>query len=197
MPPMQRLPTEADMHVDGGHACVNITRILHTTHIMHAGVHNTKLFAALATDADGFRRVMANMFGWDPAASVENLIQVARLHVAWENAKCRSATTAKAEAEAQVLLLPKVLPGQELMAMRKAFTLRFHKLRDEEAPARQYVEFLCDKIEKGEYRAERLEEVVDYAQTETNDLVQRWDQASGTFKPSRVAMVKPTPKDTE
>ena len=79
------------------------------------------LFANLADSRAEFRGFLRKVLKIDPDADDSHYVLVSELLVAYENAKAKTETLVKHNAERSVALLPPEVPAQDLQACRMAF----------------------------------------------------------------------------
>ena len=164
--------------------------------IFHAGVTSVPQFAAFAPDSEELRKSLKDDFELDPAAGLATKVTISRVVVAWEAAKSRAAKRAENEAECEVRQEIKPLRGSDFHVMRQNYEERWWKLDKEQAPAKAYIERICDGLEKGEPRAEPLTEVVNILEGEVDILKAVWD-AGGSIKAVRTHPTVALPRDPE
>ena len=80
--------------------------------------------------------------------------------------------------------------------MKKCFEEAYHELSDAKTPAKSYVEKKLEAVEKGEMRAEKLSDVVNYREDEASELRPVWD-VNGSLKAMKASVSVALPKDTE
>ena len=160
-----------------------------------AGIDSVKNFAALVEKVEDLRELMKVEFRIDPATSLAERVKVSNVVVAWNSAKTRAAKVAELDGEAEIRGEAKKIPMPDFVAMREAFEKQFWKLEDHEVPSKTLIEKRLDMIEKGDFKAEPLEEVLDLEVDEGNDSLPVWD--SGVYKAMRVATKIPLPSNTE
>ena len=125
-----------------------------------AGVDSVKSFAAAFKDIDDLHKTIKKELGIDPEESLSMRMKAAKVVVAWETAKGRSAKMVEMEAEAESRKEPKHVPVQDHKAMKKAFEDQHGELIDEATPSQRFMEKRIDMIEKCEWKAEVLSEVL-------------------------------------
>ena len=165
-------------------------------HMIFHGIKSVKVFSQIASSPVELKELLKTEFGLE-ATHMEKRVTLAAILVSWEAARCRAAKVAEQEAEAELMRKPKIIPSGDFAAMRRALEEIEGKLEDQHCPALAYIEMLSKRIERGEYRPESLEEVVDVTQDEPDELNPVWDPAKGTMKAVRPAPRRPLPKDTE
>ena len=160
-----------------------------------AGIDTVRLFASLVSDSAGLRKLLSDDFGID-LTTLAGKVTVARIVVAWEAAKARSAKYAEVEAETEVRQEAKPLRQSDFKSMRDAYESRWWKLESKQVPSRIYVEKVGDGIEKGDPRAELLSEVTNREEGDT-DVMKAVFDSGGTIKAIRATSTIPFPKDAE
>ena len=127
---------------------------------VEAGVDSVKAFAAAFKDVDDLHKTIKKELSLDPEESLGARMKVAKVVVAWETAKGRSAKMVELEAEAESRKEPKHVPTQDHKAMKKAFEDKHWELTDGATPGQRFMEKRIDMIEKCEWKAEPLSEVL-------------------------------------
>ena len=163
---------------------------------VEAGVDNVRDFAAAFKDVEDLHRIVKKEFGLDPDASQGERMKVARLAVAWETAKGRSAKMVELEAEAESRKEPKHVPTQDHKAMKKAFEDQHWTLTDEGTPSQRFMEKRLDMIEKCQWKAEPLSEVLGVLEDEDPMDVPRVD-AKGNFVTVKMGNTVALPRNME
>ena len=117
---------------------------------------------------------------------------MSRLICAWSSAKARSVELNKIDAENEVRDQPKVLLPTDFFSMKDLFEKKHFKLPAEKIPGTSYVEKKLESLEKGDFKAEKLTEVVNVRQDESNV----WT-SGGSLKALRTTATIPLPRNTE
>ena len=128
--------------------------------LVQAGVEDVSSFAAMFKDVDELHTVMKEAFSIDAKANIGARIKVAKLVVAWQTAKGRAEKMVEMQAEAEHRREPKHVPTVDHKAMKKIFQEQHGKLTDKTTPGQRFMEKRLDMIEKCEWKAERLSEVL-------------------------------------
>ncbi len=76
----------------------------------------------------------------------------------------------KLDAENELRSVPRVIPTNDFLAMRLAFKARYWGLDDSRTPGRSYVERKLEGLEKNDFRAEKLSEVINYREDDAREL---------------------------
>ena len=163
--------------------------------LVAAGVVTMKQFAVLVDTNEELRDLCKKSFGLD-TADLQGKVKVSKLICAWGAAKARATEQDKTEAEAQVRNLAKQVPTNDFNAMRKGFKDRHWKLDDAKCPSQTYVEQQLEKVEKQDWRAEKLTEVVAFKEDNREGMMPVWD-ITGVFKSMKSKSTVPMPTDTE
>ena len=121
--------------------------------IYHAGVTNTRQFAAFAADTDELRKIMKEEFALDPTGNLANRIELSKIVVSWESSKGRSAKMTEIEAESEVRDTAKPIRTTDFKAMKDAYQEKWWKIEGKAVPAKQYVEKISEGVERAEPRA--------------------------------------------
>ena len=100
------------------------------------------------------------------------------------------------EAEAEHRKEPKHVPVQDHKAMRKAFEDQHWKLTDEQTPSERFMEKRLDMVEKCQWTAEPLSEVLGVLEDDEPMGVPRVD-AKGNFVSVKVSNRVPLPRNSE
>ena len=124
-----------------------------------------------------------NENGISPGEQVARMAAEIKLVAAWESCRNRAEERDKVEAQRSVANQPITLSHNDFKGRRKVFEQAYHKLEDDEAPGKSYLETLDTRIGDGEFRPERLIEVI----TEDEDLDDgapdiQFNKETGTFK---------------
>ena len=160
-----------------------------------AGVLTLKQFAVLVDTPEELRTIGKSDLGID-GAQLSGKVQLSRLICAWNAARARAQEQDKTEAEAQVRNLAKPVPVCDYNTMRKQFKEKFWKLEDAKAPSRQYIEQQLEKVEKSDWRAERLTEVVADKEDNKDGMMPVFD-VTGVFKSLKTKSTVPMPANSE
>ena len=139
--------------------------------LFQAGVTSIKMFAVLAEDIGDLEGMAEKELGISTAeGGLKARVQLGAIKVAWQSAHARAGKVAEADAERETRMEPKLVAGSEFSAMLRAFELAHGKLEHARIPARAYVERICDVVERAEFRAEPLSEVVNFETAEADTL---------------------------
>jgi hypothetical protein len=103
---------------------------------------------------------------------------------------------AEAEADAEARHLPKEISSTDTSAMRAAYETKYGELADKDIPARSYMEKKLDEVEKSEYRAELLTEVISRDEGEPDNIKPVWT-ANMQLCSVKVGTKVSLPTDTE
>ena len=166
------------------------------TKLIEAGVTSVKQFASLVKDADEMRELASDSFGLGDMKQLANKVRMSNLICAYNASKARSVEIDKIDAENEVRQVPKVIAGRDFLTMRAAFKEKHGALDDERCPARSYIEKKLDDLEKGDFRAEMLTEVINFKQDDARELQPVWD-SGGKFKAIRTTSTTNLPTDSE
>ena len=164
--------------------------------LIDAGVTSIKQFASLVKDADEMRELAADQFGLGDLKILANKVKMSILICAYNAAKARSSEVDKVDAENDVRQVPKTIAGRDFLTMRAAFKDKYGPLEDERCPARSYIERKLDDLEKGDFRAETLAEVINFRQDDARELQPVWD-SSGTFRAIKTTAKTALPANSE
>lgn len=165
------------------------------TKLVEAGILTVKQLAVIVATTEDLRELAVSELGVDNK-TLAGKAKLAALLCAFNSAKARSTEMDKADAEAMTRNIPKTVPVSDYQAMRNAFKDRFWKLDDGRAPAQGYVEVKLDHLEKGNFRAEKLSEVVAFREDNRDGLIPVWD-LTGSLKPLKTRPTVPLPQTTE
>ena len=160
-----------------------------------AGVRTVKQFASLVKDADGMRDLALRSFGLE-GQDLETKVKVSCLICAFNAAKARATEMDRLDAENEVRSLPKVVPANDFFAMKSAFVTKHWALDKSRTPGKSYVEKKLEGLEKNEFRAEKLSEVVSYQEDDGGELRPVWDR-SGALTSMKTQSSVPLPVDSE
>jgi hypothetical protein len=163
--------------------------------VVNAGVKTVKHFASLAKDTEDMRDLAKQHFGLGET-SLATKVNLSCLICAFNSAKARAAEMDKLDAENEVRAQPKVIPSSDFLAMREAFKSKYWPLEDSRTPARSYIEKKLEGLEKNDFRAETLSEVINYREDDARELRPVWD-LSGALKSMKTQTTVPLPRDTE
>ena len=142
--------------------------------LVGAGVTTVRQFAVLAKDADEIRQLAADSLGLGDGKSLQSRVKHAALVCAFNAAKARAAEADRTDAENECRAQPKVVPIPDFIGMKKAFGAKFRPLDDGRCPARSYIEAKLDALEKGDFRAEKLSEVVALREDNREGMAPVW-----------------------
>ena len=118
-----------------------------------SGVDSIAMLSAVAVNREGLEKVAKDMLGIDVAAGGgDEQIKFAQLYLAWQAASKRVKFQDEMDAEAAAHKEPKLVPPQEIMALRQKFETEYYKLKDAEIPAKGSLEDLFEQIDLGEFR---------------------------------------------
>ena len=161
-----------------------------------AGVDSVEGFAALVNTSDAMRAVLKKDFSIDEEASLQDRVKVSKVLVAWEAAKVRTSKIRELEGEAEVRGIPKQIQQPDYKAMKDSFTSKFWKLPAADTPSKGMMEIRLEMIEKQDFVAEPLSEVIDASQT-LPDMMRSTFDNQGNFCAVRVGHRVPLPTNTE
>ena len=132
------------------------------------------------------REIAADNFGLGDPKILSNKVKMSNLLCAYNASKARSVEMDKVDAESDVRQVPKTIAGRDFLTMRAAVKDKYGPLEDERCPARSYIERKLDDLEKGDFSAETLAEVINFRQDDARELQPVWD-SSGTFRAIKTA----------
>ena len=164
--------------------------------IADAGITNMRTFAAFAKDADDLRAVAKSDLDLDPAEGLAKRVTLSKLVVAWETARKRTDKTAEIQAEAEARDVPKRLTTPDYRAMRTLYEKTHGELDESNAPAKGYVEGRMSMVEKFDFKAELLSEVMCIEEEGGETLRPVWD-TNGTLKAVKLQGKVPLPINPE
>jgi hypothetical protein len=164
--------------------------------LYHIGVTSVKQFAAFAEDKGELRRILKENFEVDAAADISARVKISKVLVAWDSAKARAAKLAEADGDAEARHIPKEITSSDGQAMRATYEAKYGELSDREIPGRSYLERKLDEIEKSEFRAELLTEVVSREEDEPDSIKTVWSP-NGELKAVKMGAKVSLPSDTE
>ncbi len=127
----------------------------------HIGITRMPIFANLESSEDNMRAMLKKDLGLDPEDGIKVRITIAALVETWRAARQRVQAADEAAAEARVQGRPKELAVPQAHSIRRSHALVHGKLEDWEFPSRDYISWRLAQFDEGEFRAERLSEVVD------------------------------------
>jgi hypothetical protein len=160
------------------------------------GVTSIKGFAAFAEDKVDLRKIMKENFELDASTDILSRVKISKVLVAFDSAKARSAKLAEADGDAEARHMPKEITSSDGHAMRAAYETKYGELNDRELPGRSYLERKLDEIEKSEFRAELLTEVVSREEDDPDSLKTSWAN-NGELKITKMSAKVSLPTDTE
>jgi hypothetical protein len=160
------------------------------------GVSSIKQFAAFAEDKADLRKSLKLNFEVDPDTDIRARVVIAKVLVAWDSARARSAKMAEAEGEAEARNLPKEVSSSDHHAMRATFERKFWDIEDKKVPGRTYLEKKMDEVEKEELRAETLTEVISQQEDDPDTLKTVWS-VGGELKAVKVGAKVSLPTNPE
>ena len=162
------------------------------------GITSVDIFAQIEPDVSSFRTFASSDLGLDPSKGVPNKIALATLVGAWDSANTRGKRRREEEAEQRVGDHPRKLPRTTHLDLRRAFASRHRELRDEETPHTSYLEAKLQEVEEGEFRAERLCDVLSLADDDGSSTTGLTLAADGTIKARKASAIKGTiPSNSE
>jgi hypothetical protein len=164
--------------------------------LYHIGVISIKGFAALVDDKVELRKVLKGNFELDAEANLLDRVKCSRVLVAWDSAKARSVKLAEAEGDAEARGLPKEISSNDGQIMRLTFEMKYGDLSEREVPGRSYLERKLDEVEKSDFRAESLTEVISKEEDEPGSINPVW-AANGQLTAMKVSTKVNLPADTE
>jgi len=164
--------------------------------LYEAEVFDVKTFAALAANADDLRKLLQTEFGLDEAKGLADRVKVAKVVVAFDNANTRSKKVAELEGEAEARNEPKRVGVPDFVAMRQAFEKKWGKLSEDVVPSKTFMEKRLEMVEKSEFRAEPLSEVI-CVEDDEGDTMRAVFTSSGSLEAVRVGKKLPLPSNTE
>ena len=164
-----------------------------------------RLLSIIGDDRPSARRNISDMFridpnemGLDQAVKRQRIAIVTKLVAAWEKCKTRSEEVDRNEAARATSQLPRQMARQEIRGTKSLFEAQFFKVPEEADPAKSYVEVLDDRIQDGEFRAEKLTEVLlEEPDDEGDDETLTIDRATARFRIARRKKKGAMPADTE
>ncbi len=126
----------------------------------HLRVRRLATFACIESTDEGFRKMVRDDLGLDPADGMETRVNVAMLVESWNAARDRIKRAADADAEARAEGRPRELPKSANVSLRKTFENLHGERKDSLFPSAGYLSWRLEQLEEGDYRAESLSEVV-------------------------------------
>ena len=166
-----------------------------TDKLTAAEVFTTKQFAVLVDTAEELRTLAKESFGVD-SKDLAGKVKLSKLVCAWNSAKARAVEQDKTEAEAQVRSLAKPIQGNDYTSMRKFFKDKHWKLEDSRAPSQQYIEQQLERVEKQDWRAEKLSDVVAFKEDTREGMMPIFD-ITGVFKSMKTKSAVALPMNSE
>jgi hypothetical protein len=148
------------------------------------GITSVELFAVFAKDQGDLEDILKRNFDIDPA-DIFSRVKISKIVVAWLSAKTRAQRQTEQDGDCEVRRVPRDIPLTSVAAMYSAFELAHWQLDDKQKPARSYLERKLDEVEKGELRAEPLEEVVSVEEDDPDMLRTEW-KPDGQLRAVRV-----------
>ena len=159
-------------------------------------VKTVSRLAALADDRKGLREFCVKTLALDPDTA-GNDVETAAVVDAWESARVRVEARNKAEAEAVIGGLPKVVPRTEVAQLRERFEAAFYALPDKVMPATATLEQHFDMIDHGEYQYLSLKEYASKEDAAQEDVAATIDRSTGTIKVKKGHVQVPLPSNAE
>ena len=148
------------------------------------GITSVELFAVFAKDQGDLEDILKRNFDID-SADILSRVNISKIVVAWLAAKTRAQKQTEQDGDCEVRRVPRDIPLTSVAAMYSAFELAHWQLDDKQKPARSYLERKLDEVEKGELRAEPLEEVVSVEEDDPDMLRTEW-KPDGQLRAVRV-----------
>jgi len=161
-----------------------------------AGVGSVKEFAAMFENTAALRGLLKTEFKLDETESLAARVRVSKVVVAYESAKSRASKVAELEGEAETRELPKKVPLPDFFAMRRSYEEAYGAMTDDQVPGKQFMEKRLEMIEKGDFRAEPLCDVLSLDDDEA-DTMKAIFNPSGQLEAVRVGKKVPLPATTE
>ena len=152
--------------------------------LFHFGAVTLAKFSAFFKDIDEVRQVAKDELSIDVGVGLAKRAELAGLICAWESAGVRTREAIKYMGEMDARKQTKPLLGSDYLVMKGSFEKKFHRLEDNECPARVYIEKRIAEMESGEMRAEALKTVLNRDQDGEESLVPSWDNV-GSLKLKR------------
>ena len=203
MPPVP-VPSDAEAQTARANAAPDFVFVLNSegvsqdlqNRIFHSGLLTSKAFANYAFEASEFKDAMKDDFEVDTAAGWQARATLSKLKGAWDTCRSQVSKRQEAHAAAEFRLMPKPMAPSEHESMKNAYKARFWELDDHLVPSQSYIEQLQNAVEKGQFRAEPLSEVLDADQVEPGVLRPRFDN-DGNLQALKTKVTRPLPEDTE
>jgi len=161
-----------------------------------AGVGNVKEFGAMFESTAHLRELLASEFKLDEKSSLAARVKVSKVVVAWEAARVRKTKQAELDGEAEIREQPKKVCLPDYFAMRAAYEEGHGALTDDQVPGKTFMEKRLEMIEKGDFRAEPLSEVLSLEDDE-GDTLRAVFTPSGQLEAVRIGKKVPMPMTTE
>jgi len=161
-----------------------------------AGVSSVKEFAAMFENTAALRQLLKTEFKLDENDGLAARVRVSKVVVAFESAKARTTKQAEMDGEAEIREQPKRVPLPDFFSMRAAFEERYGTLTDDQVPGKGFMEKRLEMIEKGDFKAEALTDVLSLDDDEA-DTMKAIFNSSGQLEAVRVGKRVPMPVSTE
>lgn len=159
-----------------------------------------RLFTTIADDRANVRAAVKDDFGLDPGAAApagaQNRATAGALVASWEVAKDLLQKEAQLRAEAKVHDVPRRVPANEKLAMRKVAELTAGSIPNKEFPHNDYLASKMEEVENDEVTASPLDEIISVEDSETQTLSSAVDQ-SGHIRITRTKNKTRPPANSE
>ena len=160
-----------------------------------AGVMSIRHCACLLPDQEAMRKLAKVSLGYGDD-DLARAAKVVRLLCAWDVAKMRTSEVNNMDAENEVRGQPKTISSNDLVGMKEAFEKQFWQLSDQKTPGKSCLEKRLESLERKEFRAEKLCDVINYREDDAVELRPVWDQ-KGSLTSMKAASSVPLPADSE
>ena len=159
-------------------------------------VETISRLSAMVDDRKAVQEFCAKALGLAPDAP-ESMVEVASVVDAWESACMRVEARNKAEAEAVVGGLPKVVARTELAQLRERFEASFYSLPDKLMPANATLEQHFDMVDNGEFQYLSLKVYASREDAAREPFAASIDRSTGTIKVRKGQVAVPLPRTAE
>ncbi|CAE7216749.1 unnamed protein product [Symbiodinium natans] len=152
--------------------------------------------SAMADDRKGIREFCVKTLGLEASVG-DDLVEIASVVDAWESARSRVDARNKAEGEAVVDGLPKVVARTELAQLRDRFETAFYPLTEKFMPANATLEQVFDMVDNGEFVNMSLSEFASKENAAQEPVAAVIDRSTGAIKVKKGHIQVPMPTNAE
>ena len=169
---------------------------VHQRKLFTSGIDTLDKFSAFATGEPDLFKVLKDEFSLDPTENLKARGQVASFVAAWKASRTRVQRQAEAEAEQDTREWVKPIPTSEYIMLRQAYTKSHGTMDEKVTPSKEFLEKKLLEVERGEFKAESLQEVTTRDELDPDTLTPVWD-SKGNLTVKRGSSRVPMPAGPE